>query len=48
MAAGLLAAEFGRLVVLVAMLVIAGLCYVALLLGSVTALFDTAYGRCFW
>ena len=45
-ALALLAAEFGRLaLVLVAMLVTAGLCYAALLLGSVTALFDTAYGQ---
>lgn len=45
-ALALLAAEFGRLaLVLVAMLVIAGLCYAALLLGSFTALFDTAYGQ---
>ena len=41
-----LAEEFGRLaLVLVAMLVVAGLCYAALLLGSVSALFATAYGQ---
>ena len=40
-----LAEQFGRLaLVLVTMLVVAGLCYAALLLGSVTALFNTAYG----
>ena len=41
-----LAEEFGRLaLVLVAMLVVAGLCYAALLLGSVAALFTSAYGQ---
>ena len=41
-----LAEEFGRLaLVLVAMLVVAGLCYAALLLGSVNALVSTAYGQ---
>ena len=41
-----LAEEFGRLAaVLVAMLVVAGLCYAALLLGSLTALVTTPYGQ---
>lgn len=41
-----LAEEFGRLaLVLVAMLVVAGLCYAALLLGSFDALFSTAYAQ---
>ena len=41
-----LAEEFGRLaLVLVAMLVVAGLCYASLLLGSVAALFTSAYGQ---
>jgi len=41
-----LAEEFGRLaLVLVAILVVAGLCYAALLLGSFDALFSTAYGQ---
>ena len=41
-----LAEEFGRLaLVLVAMLVVAGLCYAALLLGSVAALFTSPWGQ---
>ncbi|MGC6454090.1 MAG: CopD family protein [Candidatus Puniceispirillaceae bacterium] len=44
-ALAILSEEFGRLaLVLVAMLVVAGICYAALLLGSVAALFTTSYG----
>jgi putative copper resistance protein D len=40
-----LAEEFGRLaLVLVVMLLVAGVCYAALLVGSVAALFGTGYG----
>jgi len=41
-----LAEEFGRMaVVMVAMLVVAGICFAALLLGSVGALFTSGYGQ---